>query len=86
LVATEFTKRSSSRGDQIRLNKLIEIPFKALPSRAQATPRRNLCWQTGIQRAQAGSQPATVGLGERYGDPTPQAGEWIPLRAGDLDN
>ena len=85
-MATEFTKRSSSRGDQIRLNKRIEIPFKAVPSRAQTTPRRNLCWQTRIQRAQAGSEHATVGLDEKYGDPTPQAGEWIPLRAGDLDS
>jgi hypothetical protein len=34
LVATKFTKRSSSRGDQVRLNKLIKCPLKAVPGRA----------------------------------------------------
>jgi len=86
LVVKKFTKRSSSRGDQIRLNKLIKVPFKAAPSFAQFAPRRNVFWQLRVKHAQSGSEHATVRLGEKHGDPATQTRESIPLRAGDFGN
>ena len=81
-----FTKRSSSGGDQIPLNELVESALKAVPSRAEPASRRHVVWESGVEPAQTGSEHTTVGLGEEHGNPATQTGELIPLRAADFGN
>jgi hypothetical protein len=40
----------------MRLNDLIEIPFKAAPCDAETAQRRNVFWQPRVEHAEAGSQ------------------------------
>jgi hypothetical protein len=81
-----FTIRSSSYRDQIRLNELIEAPFKAVPGCTESTSFSHVFRQARIQHAQPRGQYATVGLGKEDRDPPPGTGELIPLGACDLGN
>src|SRR5215469_22182 len=80
----EVHKTVKSRGNQPRLNKLVEILVKATPTRAESASCRNVFWQLKVERAQPGSEHASVGLREKYCDPPPQTGEFVALRTRDL--
>jgi len=84
LLATKFTKRSSSRRDQIPLNEVIESALKTVPSRAERASRRYVVWESRVEPAQTGNEHTTVGLGEEHGNPATHTGALIPLRACDF--
>src|SRR6516225_8376063 len=61
-------KRSSFRGDQLRLHEVVESFLKITPGAAETARGNDSFEQMRIECAEPWSENAAVGLGEQHGD------------------
>jgi hypothetical protein len=72
--------------DHLLLDKDVERSIEAAPDPAQIPPFDKVGWKLGIERAQAGSEHAAIGLGEQNRHSSAEAGQAITVRLRNLVN
>ena len=83
-MTKKFTKQSSSCGNQLRLDEIIEDSFQGAPRRGERTPRRNIFGQSRVECSQTRSEHSAVGFGEEHGNSSSESGELVSACAREL--
>jgi hypothetical protein len=76
----------SSFCEQLPLNKGVESSIEATPNVTEIPPFEDVGRKIEIECAQAGSEHATIGLGEQHRHSAAEAGQAIAVRLGELFN